>query len=128
MEEKRGERRFSALSFPFFCSRCESDDVEVNISDISCSGLKISTNEKMFKDGRIKLEIILPADDIPMFVKAIVKWVKKDPDSEGVYNVGIHLDDLKPYNKEKLVKHIQLSLLMDVLVPHLSCRPPLRPR
>lgn len=109
MEEKRGHRRYPVLSFPFFCSKCDSRDVEININDISCSGLRILTNEKMYRGGRVKLEIVLPADDIPMFVDAIVKWVKKDPDNESAYHVGVHLNDLKPYNKERLVRHINMN-------------------
>jgi len=81
----------------------------MNINDISCSGLRISTNEKMHKGGRVKLEIMLPADDVPMFVNAIVKWVKKDPDNESAYQAGVHLGELKPYNKQKIVKHIHVN-------------------
>jgi len=106
MQEKRGHRRYPVLSFPFFCSKCDSREVEINVNDVSCSGLRISTNERLHKGGKIKLEIVLPADDVPMFLSAIVKWVKKDPDNESAYNIGIQLNDLKPYNKEKIVKHI----------------------
>ena len=104
--EKRASRRFSAFRSPFYCQEGDNGGAEMNVSDVSSAGVGIVTNKKVSEGDRIKLELMVPGDDIPMFVIAEVVWAAREPDAvrnfcAGFYFTGIHHSD-----KKRLVNYI----------------------
>jgi len=110
-EEKRDYRRFNVFTRPLDCARCDSNDVKVDISDISCSGIGINTNERLGKGDRVELEIRIPDDDIPMFIVGEVAWVMDHPTVERMYSAGIKLASISRCDKERLLTFIDSSFL-----------------
>ncbi|MFC1480389.1 PilZ domain-containing protein [Candidatus Omnitrophota bacterium] len=107
----RGYMRYNVYMNPISCSKCDRQDVSVDISDISCSGIGISTNERLIKGENIELEITIPEDGIPMFITGEVAWVTKDPDADNVYNAGVRLTNINLCDKDRLIKYIDLSFV-----------------
>ncbi len=109
MKNKRSHVRYKIFMSPLRCSRCDSKDIKVDVSDISCGGMRISTNEKLSAGKKIELELNIPGDDIPMFVGGEVAWVARDKDDEGSYNAGIKFTRINYCDTERLAKYIQSS-------------------
>lgn len=103
---KRDHTRYNVFLAPPACSKSDSENTKVDIHDISCAGIKICTNERLIKGDSIDLEIVMPEDDIPMFVGGEIAWVIKDPGFENTYNAGVILTMVNDCDRGRLVKYI----------------------
>ncbi|MEA3489265.1 MAG: PilZ domain-containing protein [Candidatus Omnitrophota bacterium] len=110
-QEKRSYRRYNALISPLSCSKCDCENLRVDISNISCDGMGISINANLTEGDTVKLEIILPDDDIPMFIVGEVAWATKHPAMEKVYSAGLRLIRISNCDRERLMKYINVSFL-----------------
>ena len=106
VNEQRDHIRYNVFLSPPSCLNSDSENNKVDIHDISCSGIKIRTDERLIKGDSIDLEIIVPEDDIPMFVGGEIAWVIKDTDFENTYNAGVRLIKVNDCDKKRLVKYI----------------------
>jgi len=104
--EQRDQTRYNVFLSPPSCLNSDSEGTKIDIQDISCSGIKICTNERLIKGDSINLEIIVPEDDIPMFVGGEVSWVIRDTDVDNTYNAGVSLTRVNECDKKRLVKYI----------------------
>ena len=104
--EHRDHTRYNVFISPPSCLNSDSENAKVDIQDISCSGIKICTDERLIKGDSIDLEIIVPEDDIPMFVGGEVAWVIKDMKLDNTYNAGVRLTNVNECDKKRLIKYI----------------------
>ncbi|MCK4851980.1 MAG: PilZ domain-containing protein [Candidatus Omnitrophica bacterium] len=111
MKEKRTTRRYFAFHAPFYCQKSDRDAAEINVSNISSSGIGITMSEKVSKSDRLMLELILPEDDIPMFVIAEVVWAAEKPDMSNKYHAGIRMEKIHPSDKKRLVRYIHSNFV-----------------
>lgn len=110
-QEKRDYMRYNVFEQTLDCARCDSKNINVDISDISCSGIGINTNERLGKGDVVELEIRIPDDDIPMFVVGEVSWVKDHPTLERTYCAGLKLSKISHSDKKRLISFIDSSFL-----------------
>ena len=104
--EKRNYSRYNVFFDPPSCSKSDSEDSKIDIRDISCSGIKICTDERLIKGDMIDLEIVIPSDDIPLFILGEVVWVVKDPGFDKTYNAGVRLKKVNDFDHKRLVGYI----------------------
>lgn len=109
MQDKRDYKRYNIFLESVSCSRSEKEDIEVNVSDLSCSGLGIDIKEKLSKDDSIELELFVPDDDIPMFIEGVVAWVNKNANTEESYQAGVKITRINRYDKDRLAKYLYSS-------------------
>ena len=109
--EKRGYTRYSGFDRQLNCSRCDVDDVRVEVSDISCDGIGISTTERLMRGDLIELELNIPGDDIPMFIVGKVAWVREHPTGGSTYCVGLRMAKINHSDKERLISFIDSSFI-----------------
>ncbi|MFC1570229.1 PilZ domain-containing protein [Candidatus Omnitrophota bacterium] len=109
--DKRGNTRYNVFLSPPACSKSDDENVKVDIHDISCAGIKICTDERLIKGDNIDLEVIIPEDDIPMFVGGEIVWVVKDPGFEDTYNAGVRLTRVNDCDKGRIVKYINETFI-----------------
>ena len=105
-QDKRGYARYNVFMSPFYCSKCDSEDINVDINDVSCSGIGISINEKISRGDKIELKLIIPEDDIPMFISGEITWVTRHPDMDDYFNAGVRLININHCDRERLIKYI----------------------
>ncbi|MCK4851703.1 MAG: PilZ domain-containing protein [Candidatus Omnitrophica bacterium] len=111
MTEKRASRRFAAFRSPFYCQEGDNGDADMSVSDVSSAGVGIVTNKKVAEGDRIKLELMVPGDDVPMFVIAEVVWAAREPDAVRNYCAGFHFAAMHPSDKKRLVNYIYSSFV-----------------
>ena len=107
--EKRDYSRYNVFLERPSCSRSDSEGSRIDIRDISCAGIRICTDERLIKGDMIDLEIVIPSDDIPMFVAGEVVWVVKDPGFDKTYNAGIRLKKFNEFDRKRLVGYIHAN-------------------
>ena len=111
MENKRRHLRHIVLTSPPSCLTCDNSEIQINISDISSSGIGINTKERLSEGDRLRLEIMIPGDDIPMFVVVEVMWTKKDKKISGSFFSGVRLIDIHTHDKKRLISYINANFL-----------------
>ncbi len=108
MGDKRASKRFPVFSEIVSCSITEQGCVKVDVTDVSSGGIGITTDQRMAKGDVVQLELKVPGDDIPMFVRGEIAWVEKDGKS-GRYKVGIVLTRVERSDRARLVKFLHAS-------------------
>ena len=108
MGDKRTSKRFVIFSEIVSCSISEQGRVKVNVTDVSSGGIGITVDQRMAKGDVLQLELKVPGDDIPMFVRGEVAWVEKDA-KIGRYKAGIVLTRIERSDKVRLVKFLHVS-------------------
>lgn len=104
--EKRDYSRYNVFFDPPSCARTDSEDSKIDIRDLSCSGIRICTDERLIKGDMIDLEIVISSDDIPLFVMGEVVWVVKDAGIADTYNAGVRLKKVNDFDHKRLVGYI----------------------
>ncbi|MFH1878986.1 MAG: PilZ domain-containing protein [Candidatus Omnitrophota bacterium] len=110
MNNKREYLRYNIFLEDMECFDSGNKNKKLDISDISCSGLGIISNDKLVKGEKIELEVKIPNDDIPMFVGGEVAWVSRQKGKEGYYRVGVRLSNINRLDKDRLVKFIHSNI------------------
>jgi c-di-GMP-binding flagellar brake protein YcgR len=105
MGEKRTSKRFPIFSEMLSCSITEQGCVRVDVVDMSSGGIGITVGQRLAKSDVLQLEIKVPGDDIPMFVRGEVAWVEKDENNDR-YKAGIVLTKIERSDKVRLVKFL----------------------
>ena len=108
-DERRCHKRYKAFVHPPK-SRIFSGD-KVDIQDISFEGLHIAIDKKIDMGETLDLEILIPQDDIPMFISGIVTWTKKDAALEERFNAGLKLLKINKCDRDRLKTYIRKHLL-----------------
>ncbi|MDP8299403.1 MAG: PilZ domain-containing protein [Candidatus Tantalella remota] len=108
-EDKRRYMRYNVFLQHFKCLNCDSEDSVIDISDISCTGLGISTTDQLYSGDKMDLEIIFPQDDVPMFITGEIAWAYLENNSEGRYTAGVKFSKISHCDKKRLVRYIQTS-------------------
>lgn len=109
MDERRYNRRYNVFITPLKCTEAESG-AEVKILDISRDGISILLKERVFKGHEVHLEITLPEDDIPLFIKGEVAWVIKASEGDNTeYSAGIKIVDLNKCDTDRLIHYIHTN-------------------
>ncbi|MBD3379708.1 MAG: hypothetical protein GF408_04515 [Candidatus Omnitrophica bacterium] len=106
MEDKRRNFRHNVFLNPPGCSKSGCERTEVDINDISSDGIGIKINKRLTRGDSIELEVLLPGDDIPMFVHGEVAWICRDKTREGIYDAGISLVKFHRHDRTRLVKYL----------------------
>lgn len=106
MKEQRSYVRYNIFTEDTDTLGCSYKGRSIDISDISYTGIGLCLNERLSIGDRVDLEIIIPMDDIPMFVTAEVAWVAKDVDMEDVYRAGLSLSKISSSDKSRLLRYL----------------------
>ena len=108
MKEKRTEKRFPLLAGTEIvsCSMTNKDCLNVDIMNLSPGGIGISSVNRLHEGDVIELEVKVPGDDIPLFVKGEVVWVKQDNSKSDMYKAGIKLTKMEAADKKRLIKFL----------------------
>lgn len=105
MGDKRTSKRFPIFSEILSCSITDLGCVKVDVADASSGGLGVIVAQRLAKSDVVQLEIKVPGDDIPMFVRGEVAWVEKH-DKDGRFKAGIALTKIERSDKVRLVKFL----------------------
>jgi hypothetical protein len=113
-EEKRENVRYSVLICPVRCLDIDCANSGVSVNDISLGGIGITTRGRLVKDQKIKLEILIPDDDIPVFVVGEIVWVKKinsrerdSADNEITIQSGIKIIKMNKCDRDRIIYYIK---------------------
>ena len=107
VEEKRGDKRYGVFIYPLECLYINCLSSEVIIDDISTGGIGITTEGRLVKDQKVDLELIIPGDNIPLFLTGEVAWVKKRNDGKAVITAGIRMIKLSKFDRQRIVAYIK---------------------
>lgn len=110
MKEQRNYVRYNVLLEESVGLECVHDSEKVCVSDISYTGAGLSLKKRVSLGQTIKLEISVPGDDIPMFVTAVVAWVSKQADQDGLYRTGVRLFRVSSSDKQRLLAYLNKRL------------------
>ena len=106
MDDRRYNRRYNVFVDPLVCAKAD-DDVKVKIVDISRNGICINIMERVYSGQEIHLEITIPEDDIPLFIKGEIAWViKESDDNPPEYSAGIDMGSLNKCDRDRLIHYI----------------------
>jgi Tfp pilus assembly protein PilZ len=108
-EDKRDYTRFNASVTPICCEKGECQNISIMVKDVSGSGIGILTNERLSCGDKIKLELRIPQDDIPLFVTGEVAWVLRHKNVENVYNAGVKWVKMNRVDKSRLINYLSDS-------------------
>lgn len=106
MDDKRVNIRYNVYMNPISCSKADCTRTKVEISDISSEGLGITTDRRFTRGDRIELEMLVPGDDIPMFVKGEIAWIVKDKSSVEKYRAGVRINNIHKSDKNRIIKYL----------------------
>lgn len=105
-QDKRACKRFPMFAKIFSCSLTEKKRVNLNVKDISATGIGIQLDAKFEKGDIIELEIKVPGDDIPMFVTGEIVWIAPEKNGNGTYLAGVRLARVEKNDKNRLIKFL----------------------
>jgi hypothetical protein len=103
---KRQENR-KTFSYYMQLSNADTKEVIGHLSDISTGGFKLDSESPLPLNKDYDFHLALSSDVAHkpyMIFKARSKWCKTDPIDPFVYNVGFHLTDMKPEDREIFVR------------------------
>ncbi len=114
IKDKRSYTRYAVFLGKWTCSKislsCANGPYTmITVDNVSGSGLGVTSHEKLAKGESVELELVFPGDDIPIFVKGRVAWVRKDPDVGNLYHAGVHFTKIHTYDKKRLIKYLHGS-------------------
>jgi hypothetical protein len=110
MKEKRDTARFNVVDSELSCRLCRENG-QADVFDISGCGLGMVTDERLQAGEMVELEIMVPGDDIPIFVRAEVSWTSKNRKIEGKYSNGLCLRTIHSSDKKRLLRFIDRSFI-----------------
>ncbi len=87
--ERRVFARFSARFPVRFKDSRDEFGTNVFLLDASATGAHILTEERMFLDDPVSLEVALPDGNAPMVLRGKVVWTKPDA-VNALWDVGLH--------------------------------------
>jgi Tfp pilus assembly protein PilZ len=105
-QDKRIHKRFSMFTKVFSCRLSEKKCVNLVVKDISTTGIGMRLDSKFEKGDIIELEIIVPGDDIPIFVAGEIAWIVPEKNGKGTYLAGVRLVRIERNDKNRLVKFL----------------------
>ncbi|MBD3295859.1 MAG: hypothetical protein GF392_00640 [Candidatus Omnitrophica bacterium] len=110
MKEKRDTTRYNISNSDLSCRLCREDD-RADVCDISGAGLGMLTDQRLREGEMVELEIMVPGDDIPIFVRAEVTWTSRNRKAEGKYSNGLCLRQIHSSDKKRLLSFIHHSFI-----------------
>ncbi|MBT3336930.1 MAG: PilZ domain-containing protein [Anaerolineae bacterium] len=110
MSDKRGESR---KSFSYYMQLTDATTKELvgHLSDISTGGFKLDCEEPIPLEKEYRLHLALTTDVASkpfMIFSARSKWCQSDPIDPFVYNVGFHLIEMHPEDREIFTRVVEL--------------------
>ncbi len=108
MEEKR---RFVRIEWPVLVHYKTLEDPatedQIVAKAVSEGGVSFTVYEKLTKGTKLDMQIQVPFDSMPMFVKAKVVWIKKSAEELGkVFEVGVEFLEVDPRDQKRLKLYI----------------------
>ena len=106
MQDKRRCHRLAIeLSATFLLSDKPNQVDFATTMDMSATGIRLLTKEKVKKQQKLVITVKLPEEG-PIVIHAEVVWVKEVPVySHTEYQVGIQIDDSMPADEAKFVRY-----------------------
>ena len=105
--EKRIDMRYGVFIRPLECNDANCVSSEVTINDISTSGIGITTVGRLVKDQKVQLELMIPGDNVPLFLNGEVVWVKRGNDGKAIIHAGIRMLKLSKCDRQRIVAYIK---------------------
>ncbi|MFC1509062.1 PilZ domain-containing protein [Candidatus Omnitrophota bacterium] len=108
MEEKR---RFVRIEWPVLVQYKTLEDPatedQIVAKVISEGGVSFTVYEKLTKGTKLDMQIQVPFDSMPMFIKAKVVWIKKATEELGkAFEIGVEFLEVDPRDKKRLKLYI----------------------
>ena len=106
-EERRKDTRYGIFIRPLQCREADCISAEVTINDISTSGVGITTAGRVVKEQKVELELVIPGDDVPLFLAGEVAWVNSDSNGRDIFHAGINTKKLSKCDRGRIVSYIK---------------------
>jgi len=108
-EERRKCKRFEVpgttvryQKMKLFTFKKEIDNDSFPVLNISRGGLLFLSQEKFFFNDRLIVLISFPEEEVPLMMKARVRWADRNPGLSYKYMIGIQFDS---YGRKKRYNH-----------------------
>ena len=101
-DERRLFERFSTR-FPAKFKDSRNDyGTDVFLRDASATGIRIVTNERMFLDDPVSLEVEVPGSGSPMILRGRVVWTKVA--NAAMWEIGLRFPEINFMRMSRLLK------------------------
>lgn len=103
LEDRRIFDRFHAKYPARFKDSRDRYGQRVALYDASAMGVQVLTDQRLYLNDHIALEVKLPYQEEPLILRGKIAWVKNE--SNGDYSVGIKLHNIQLIHLSRLYQH-----------------------